>query len=142
MDPTRFLLFVQIIVQAILLVLVIFFIFLEKKRKVPASVLDELRSVVSETQNLTQSFHEQIKEKIEISSKVMHELDVRIKEAESMIRGLERASINTKQSRQYSREDVFRLHEGGFAPVDIAQITGMPLGEIQLMIKVKDQKIS
>ena len=139
MDPTRILLFVQIIVQIVLLGLVAFFIVLEKKRKPPTSVLDELKNVVSETQKLTGSFHEQIREKIEISSRVLNELDARIKEAETVIRGLEQTSINAKQSREYSEEDVFKLHKGGFALVDISQITGIPVGEVQLMIKVKDQ---
>lgn len=142
MDPTKVLLFVQIIVQIILLGLVVFFIVLEKKRKLPTTVLDELKSVVSETQNLTNSFHEQIREKIEISSKVMNELDARIREAETIIKGLEQTSINSKQSRQYNSEDVLRLHKGGFALVDISQITGIPVGEVQLMIKVKDQNNS
>ena len=142
MDPTKVLLFVQIIVQIILLGLVVFFIVLEKKRKLPTTVLDELKSVVSETQNLTNSFHEQIREKIELSSKVMKELDSRIREAETIIKGLEQTSINSKQSRKYNSEDVLRLHKGGFALVDISQITGIPVGEVQLMIKVKDQNNS
>ena len=142
MDPTKVLLFAQIIVQIILLGLVFFFIVLEKKRKLPTSVLEELKGVVQETQNLTNSFHEQMTKKIEIVTKVMSELDAKIRDAETVIKGLEKTAINTKQARQYNSEDVLRLHKGGFALIDISQITGIPVGEVQLMIKVKDQNNS
>jgi hypothetical protein len=133
------LLFAQIVVQIILLGLVVFFIVLEKKRKPPTNVLDELKSVVQDTQNLTNSFHEQVNKKIEIVTKVMSELDAKIRDAETVIKGLEKMSVNAKQVRQYNSEDVLKLHAGGFALVDISQITGIPVGEVQLMIKVKDQ---
>ena len=139
LDPTKVLLFAQIVVQIILLGLVFFFIVLEKKRKPPANVLDELKSVVQDTQNLTKSFHEQVNKKIEIVTKIMNELDTKTREAETIIKGLEKTALNAKQARLYSSEDVLRLHKGGFAPVDISQITGIPVGEVQLMIKVKDQ---
>ncbi len=139
MDPTKVLLFAQIIVQIILLGLVFFFIMLEKKRKPSTSVLDELKGVVQDTQNLTNSFHEQMQKKIEIVTKVMSELDAKIGDAETVIKGLEKMAVNTKQAKQYSSEDVLKLHKGGFALVDISQITGIPVGEVQLMIKVKDQ---
>ena len=139
MDPTKVLLFAQIVVQIILLGLVVFFIMLEKKRKPPTNVLDELKSVVKDTQNLTNSFHEQMQKKIEIVTKVMNELDAKTREAETIIKGLEKTALNAKQVRQYNQEDVLRLHKGGFALVDISQITGIPVGEVQLMIKVKDQ---
>ena len=139
MDPTKVLLFAQIVVQIILLGLVVFFIMLEKKRKPPTNVLDELKGVVKDTQNLTNSFHEQMQKKIEIVTKVMNELDAKTREAETIIKGLEKTALNAKQVRQYNQEDVLRLHKGGFALVDISQITGIPVGEVQLMIKVKDQ---
>jgi len=139
LDPTKVLLFAQIIVQIILLGLVFFFIMLEKKRKPSTSVLDELKGVVQDTQNLTNSFHEQMQKKIEIVTKVMSELDAKIGDAETVIKGLEKMAVNTKQAKQYSSEDVLKLHKGGFALVDISQITGIPVGEVQLMIKVKDQ---
>ena len=139
MDPTKVLLVAQIIVQIILLGLVFFFIMLEKKRKPSTTILDELKGVVQDTQNLTNSFHEQMQKKIEIVTKVMSELDAKIGDAETIIKGLEETAVNTKQAKQYSSEDVLKLHKGGFALVDISQITGIPVGEVQLMIKVKDQ---
>lgn len=142
MDPTKTLLLVQIIVQIILLGIVFFFIVLEKKRRLSTSALDELRRVVQETQNLTDSFHEQMQKKIELVTKVMNELDVKIQDAEKVIKGIEKTSINTRQARQYNQEDVNMMYKGGFALVDISQITGIPVGEVQLMIKVKDQNNS
>lgn len=138
MDPTKTLLIVQVAVQIILLGFVAFFIVLEKKRKLPTSVLDELKNVVRETQNLSESFHEQVEKKIEIVSKIMSELDAKIHDAERAISGIEKSFLNTSQSRAYTQEDVLKLDRGGFDPIDISRITGIPVGEIQLMIKVKD----
>ncbi|MBN2297123.1 MAG: hypothetical protein JXM72_00935 [Deltaproteobacteria bacterium] len=142
MDPTKLLLFVQIIVQIVLLGLVVFFIVLEKRRAVPTAVLDELKDVIKQTQELSDGFHEQVNKKIDIVSKIMGELDNRIQDAESVMKGLEKTAEVTKQSRQYNQEDVLRLSKGGFTPVDIAQITGIPIGEIQLTIKVREQSNS
>ncbi len=138
MDPTKTLLIVQVAVQIILLGFVAFFIVLEKKRKLPTSVLDELKNVVRETQNLSESFHEQVEKKIEIVSKIMSELDAKIHDAERAISGIEKSFLKTSQSRAYTQEDVLKLDRGGFDPIDISRITGIPVGEIQLMIKVKD----
>jgi uncharacterized protein YoxC len=139
LDPTKVLLLVQIVVQIILLGFVGFFIVLERKRKLPTSVLEELKSVVKETQNLSEGFHEQVQNKIEIVSQIMNDLDAKIHEAQKIMKSLEKVSVNTQQTGPYSQEDVARLHKRGFEPLDISQITGIPIGEIQLMIKVKNQ---
>lgn len=142
MDPTKILLFVQISVQIVLIGIVVFFIVLEKRRAVSTASLDELKEVIRQTQDLSDGFHEQVQKRIDIVSKIMGELDSRIQEAESVMKGLEKTAQCAKQSRQYTEEDVLRLFKGGFTPVDIAQITGIPVGEIQLTIKVREQNNS
>ncbi|HOO47021.1 MAG TPA: hypothetical protein PLM29_12370 [Deltaproteobacteria bacterium] len=142
MDPTKVLLFVQIAVQIVLIGIVVFFIMLEKRRAVSTSSLDELKEVIRQTQDLSDGFHEQVQKRIDIVSKIMDELDSRIQEAESVMKGLEKTAQCAKQSRQYTEEDVLRLFKGGFSPVDIASITGIPVGEIQLTIKVREQNNS
>lgn len=139
MDPTKVLLFVQIVVQIILLGFVVFFIVLERKRKLPTSVLEELKGVVKETQILSEDFNKQIQNKIEIVSQTMNELDAKIHEAQRVMKAFKNVQASTRQSGQYSQEDVVRLHKRGFEPMDISQITGIPIGEIQLMIKVQNQ---
>ncbi|HHO75903.1 MAG TPA: hypothetical protein ENN05_05690 [Deltaproteobacteria bacterium] len=142
MDPTKLLLVVQIVVQIVLLGFVVFFIVLERKRAVPTSVLDELKDVIKQTQELSDRFHEQVDKKIDIVTKIMDELDNRIQDAKSVMKVLEKTTEVTRQSRQYNQEDVLRLFRGGFTPVDIAQITGIPVGEVQLTIKLRDQNNS
>jgi len=142
LDPTKVLLFVQIAVQIVLIGIVVFFIMLEKRRAVSTSSLDELKEVIRQTQDLSDGFHEQVQKRIDIVSKIMDELDSRIQEAESVMKGLEKTAQCAKQSRQYTEEDVLRLFKGGFSPVDIASITGIPVGEIQLTIKVREQNNS
>jgi len=142
LDPTKILLFVQISVQIVLIGIVVFFIVLEKRRAVSTASLDELKEVIRQTQDLSDGFHEQVQKRIDIVSKIMGELDSRIQEAESVMKGLEKTAQCAKQSRQYTEEDVLRLFKGGFSPVDIASITGIPVGEIQLTIKVREQNNS
>ena len=142
MDPTKILLFVQISVQIVLIGIVVFFIVLEKRRAVSTASLDELKEVIRQTQDLSDGFHEQVQKRIDIVSKIMGELDSRIQEAESVMKGLEKTAQCAKQSRQYTEEDVLRLFKGGFSAVDIAQITRIPVGEIQLTIKVREQNNS
>jgi hypothetical protein len=138
-DPTRLLLFAQLGIQVILIVFVVFLLVLEKKRKLRPEVLDELRSVVKQTQELSDTFHGQLQQKIDLITKVMSDLDAKIRNAELLMKGLEETSLKVKKARQFTPGDVQKLHKGGFDELEISQITGIPMGEIQLMIKVATQ---
>ncbi len=136
LDPTKILLLVQFAIQAILLGAVIYFILADKKKTLPTAVLDELKGVLQETQQLSDNFRDQIQTKVDIVKGAMNELDEKIREARLLLEGLEKTAVNTKQVRDYTQADVVRLYKGGFDPVDISQITGIPVGEIQLMVKI------
>ncbi|MGC9325646.1 MAG: DUF6115 domain-containing protein [Desulfomonilia bacterium] len=139
-EPTKILLLIQIIIQIILIGFVVFLVFSEKKKKISPGVLDELKDILKETQELSDTFHAQVQAKIEVVSRVIRDLDQKIKEADSRIKILEETSLKAKNSRQFSREDVLRLSSAGYDSLSIAQITGIPVGEVQLMIKVKEQE--
>jgi hypothetical protein len=136
LDPTKTLLLVQFVVQAILLGVVIFFVATDKKKSISPSVLDELKEVIQQTIQLSDNFNDQIKAEVDIVKGAMTELDDKIREAKLLMEGLEKASVSTKEARKYTPLDVIRLDKGGFDPVDISQITGIPVGEIQLMVKM------
>jgi hypothetical protein len=136
LDPTKTLLLIQFVVQAILLGVVIFFVATDKKKSISPSVLDELKEVIQQTRQLSDNFNDQIKAEVDIVEGVMTELDDKIREAKLLMEGLEKASVSTKDTRKYTPSDVVRLYKGGFDPVDISQITGIPVGEIQLMVKM------
>lgn len=138
LDSTKILLLVQFAVQAGLLVTVIYFILTDKKKNLPTAVLDELKGVLHETQQLSDDFRDQIQSKVDVVKGAMNELDEKIREARLLLEGLEKASVSTKQTRDYNQTDVVRLYKGGFDPVDISQITGIPVGEIQLMVKISN----
>jgi hypothetical protein len=70
---------------------------------------------------------------------VMSDLDAKIRNAELLMKGLEETSLKVKKARQFTPGDVQKLHKGGFDELEISQITGIPVGEIQLMIKVATQ---
>jgi hypothetical protein len=77
-----------------------------------------------------------VQQRVDLLTKVMSDLDSKIKNAEVLIKALEETSVKVKKARQFNSSDVQKLHRGGFEALEISQITGVPVGEIQLMIKV------
>ncbi|HPW69585.1 MAG TPA: hypothetical protein PLA82_08990 [Deltaproteobacteria bacterium] len=139
MDPTRILLLVQIAVLAVLLAVVIFFLILDRRKKPLPNAFDELKDVIRQTRDLSGSFQEQIQIKIDLVNRVMAELDDKIREARLMAEEIEKVNLVTRQSRDFTASDVLKLSRGGYEPGDISRLTGIPLGEVQLMIKMNNQ---
>jgi hypothetical protein len=137
-DPTRLLLIAQVVIQVILIAFVVFLLVLEKKRKVKPDALEELKEVVKQTQDLSNAFHGNVQQRIDLVAKVMGDLDSKIRNAEVLMKALEETSLKVKKARQFNSSDVLKLHRGGFDVLEISQITGVPVGEIQLMIKVSN----
>lgn len=135
-DPTRILLLAQLVIQVILIAFVVFLLVLEKRRRLKPDFLDELKTVVNQTQDLSKSFQEHVRERVDVLGKVMSDLDMKIRSAETLMKALEETSVKVKKARQFGQADVYKLHKGGFEAIEISQITGIPVGEIQLMIKV------
>ncbi len=136
MDPVKILFIAQFIVQAVLLGVVVYLIVIDKKRKIPTEAFDELMGLVEQTRKLSEDFREQTQSNVELVNRVMKDLDSRVQQAKLVIDGMEKTSVHAKETRKFSSEDVIRLFKGGFDPVDISQISGIPVGEIQLMIKI------
>ncbi len=136
LDPTKILFLVQFAVQAVLLGFVVFFIMTDKKKGISSSSLDELKELIEQTRQLSEGFRDQINTDVEVVKGAINELDDKIREAKLLMEGLEKASANAKEAWKYTPSDVVRLHKGGFDPVDISRITGIPVGEIQLMVKM------
>lgn len=135
-DPTRILLLAQLVIQVVLIAFVIFLLVLEKRRRLKPDFLEELKAVVNQTQDLSRSFQDHVQQRVDVLGRIMSDLDVKIRSAEVLMKALEETSVKVKKARQFSQTDVQKLHKGGFDPVEISQITGIPVGEIQLMIKV------
>jgi hypothetical protein len=138
-DPTRLLLYVQLGIQIVLVGFVVFLLVLEKKRKTNPDVLDGLKEVVKQTQDLSATFHEQLQQKVNLITKVSKDLDEKIRASEQLMKALEETSLRVKKARQFTPADIQKLHKGGFDPEEISQITGIPIGEIQLMVKFANQ---
>lgn len=139
MDPTRILLLVQIAVLAVLLAVVIFFLILDRRKKPLPNAFDELKDVIRQTRDLSGSFQEQIQIKIDLVNQVMAQLDDKIREARLTAEEIEKVNLVTRQSRDFTALDVLKLSRGGYEPGDISRLTGIPLGEVQLMIKMNNQ---
>ena len=135
-DPIRLLLIAQLVIQVILIAFVVFLLVLEKRRRVRPEALDELKAVVKQTKDLSDTFHGNVQQRVDLLTKVMSDLDSKIRNAEVLIKALEETSVKVKKARQFNASDVQKLHRGGFEALEISQITGVPVGEIQLMIKM------
>jgi hypothetical protein len=139
LDPTRILLLVQIAVLAVLLAVVIFFLILDRRKNPLPNAFDELKDVIRQTRDLSGSFQEQIQIKIDLVNQVMAQLDDKIREARLTAEEIEKVNLVTRQSRDFTASDVLKLSRGGYEPGDISRLTGIPLGEVQLMIKMNNQ---
>jgi hypothetical protein len=147
LDPLKTLFVVQFVVQAVLLCIVVYLMVVDKRRSIPTSALDELETVIGQTAQLTEDFRTQIQAKVDLVARAMTELDAKILEAKAAAEALEKASAGAvgeeaskaRETRTYTPSDVARLHKAGFGPVDISQITGIPVGEVQLMVKVNQE---
>ena len=93
---------------------------------------------MKQTQDLSNAFHGNVQQRIDLVAKVMNNLDNKIRNAEVLMKALEETSMKVKKARQFNSSDVLKLHRGGFDDLEISQITGVPVGEIQLMIKVSN----
>jgi len=137
LEPTKLILFVQIIVQILLLILVVVLIIREKKMSVSANSIDDLKKAIGETQQLSDNFSHQINERMELVKRVMSDLESKLMEAAQIKSALEELTQQVKAIKKFTREDVLKLHNSGFEPERISKITGIPTGEIELMVKIK-----
>jgi ABC-type anion transport system duplicated permease subunit len=138
-DSAEILLLVQIAVLAVLLGVVVVILVLDRRRKPSPEALEELKTVIRQSQELSTSFQEQTRMKIDLVTRALTELDDKIREARLVMEGLEKAGLAARQRENYTQADVQKLLKGGYEPVDISRITGIPLGEVQLMIRMNRQ---
>jgi len=139
-DPLYLLLAVQMVIQIVLVFFVVLLLVVEKRRRMSADALEELRKVVDQTRELSQAFQENVQQRVDVLGRLMAELDDKTASARRLVNALEEVSVKAKRSRQFGQEDVKKLHKGGYDPLEISQITGIPVGEIQLMIKVGEPR--
>lgn len=140
MEPMKLILFVQIIVQVLLLILVVVLIIREKKLSISSKSIDNLKEVIGETQQLSDDFSHQITERMDLVKQVMSDLESKLMEAAQIKSALEALTQQVKAIKRFTSEDVLKLHNTGFEPERISQITGIPSGEIELMVKIKKPK--
>ncbi|HPC47326.1 MAG TPA: hypothetical protein PLW83_04720, partial [Deltaproteobacteria bacterium] len=124
MDVTYVLLAVQIVIQVVLIGFVVLLLVVERRRRIAPKALDELKAVVDKTMELSGTFQENIRQRVDMLTRVMAELEDKMRSAERLVAALEETSARARKSRQFGQEDVRKLHRGGFDPVEISQITG------------------
>lgn len=140
MDPDKILFYAQFVVQIFLIVLVIVLFIKDKQKALPSQALDDLRRALDETARINEQFSTLIQQKVELVKDLMGELDTKMAAAQNLKAGLDETAVNTHTKKTYTKGDVIRLSKAGLATLEIARITGIPEGEIHLMIKLTGQE--
>jgi len=137
LDPSRIVLYTQIIVQIVLLMFIVILILRERRRRVSPEAIDALRAAIEDARHLSDEFVRQVQEKADFITCLMQDLEKRIRDADEAVQQLRpSADRGDHQPRHYSKAEVMNLYREGSKPENIARLTGIPLGEIQLMIKL------
>jgi len=133
----------QMLVQLLLLLLIFRLIWRDRKRStVGGEALDQLKELLERSSKLSAEFNAQLESGVKLVRQAGSELDAKIGEAVEIRRSLEASLQKNSMARRYSREDVIKLARGGYDVREIAGITELPVGEIELMISLDRQQAS
>ena len=139
MSPDKLLLYAQILIQIFLVFLVIVLIMRDRKRSVSAQALDNLKKLLDETQKINEEFAAVIQQKTGMVQRLMDELEDRMQAAQNLKTVLGPGGSSIPAAKSHSTADVLRLSKEGHDALEISQITGIPVGEVHLMIKLAGQ---
>jgi len=139
LSPDKLLLYAQILIQIFLVFLVIVLIMRDRKRSVSAQALDNLKKLLDETQKINEEFAAVIQQKTGMVQRLMDELEDRMQAAQNLKTVLGPGGSSIPAAKSHSTADVLRLSKEGHDALEISQITGIPVGEVHLMIKLAGQ---
>ena len=120
--------------------MVVYFIYKERSRKVSLDAMEQLTQLLDETRKVTDGFTDQLSRQTDLAKQNLAELDSKIDEARAVSKGLETLLSDMRSMQSYSRDDVIKLSRGGYQDVEISKITGIPVGEVQLMVSLDAQE--
>lgn len=133
----------QMLVQLLLLVLIFRLIWRDRQRSaLGGEALEQLKDLLERSSKLSADFNAQVDKGVKLMRQAGGELDAKIGEAAEIRRSLEAALLKSGQTKRYSRDDVIKLARGGYEVREIAGITDLPVGEIELMISLDRQQAS
>lgn len=136
MDPLKILFFIQLVVQVFLIGLVILLFVKDRQKAQLPQALDDLRQLLDQSNRINEQFTTLMQQKAGMAKELLGELESTMAAAKALKRGLDEAVAKAQPPRSYTKGDVVRLSKAGMAPLEIAQITGIPEGEVHLMIKL------
>ena len=139
MSPDKILLYTQLLIQIFLVFLVIILILRDRKRSVSAQALDNLKKLLDETQKINEEFAAAIQQKTGMVQRLMDELEDRMQAAQNLKTVLGSGGSKIPGAKSHSTAYVLRLSKEGHDALEISQITGIPVGEVHLMIKLAGQ---
>ena len=139
MSPDKILIYAQIVIQIFLVLLVILLILRDRQRSVSSQALDNLKKLLGETQKINEEFADAIQQKTSMVQQLMDELENRMQAAQNLKTVLGSGGSNKPPEKSHSTADVLRLSKDGHDALEISRITGIPVGEVHLMIKLAGQ---
>jgi len=139
LSPDKILLYAQIVIQIFLVFLVIVLILRDRKRSVSSQALENLKKLLEETQKINEEFAAAIQQKTSMVQHLMDELENRMQAAQNLKTVLGPGVSNKPAEKSHSTADVLRLSKEGRDALEISRITGIPVGEVHLMIKLTGQ---
>jgi len=139
LSPDKILLYAQIVIQVFLVLLVIVLIVRDRKRTIAIQALDNLKQLLEETQKINEEFTAAIQQKTSMVQRLMEELDNRMHAAQNLKTVLGSGASDTPTAKSRSTADVLKLSREGRDVLEISRITGIPVGEVHLMIKLAGQ---
>jgi len=139
LSPDKILLYAQIVIQIFLVFLVVVLVLRDRRRSVSTQALDNLKQLLEETQKINEEFAAAIQQKTSMVQRLMDELDNRMQAAQNLKTVLGPGTSNTPAAKSRSTADVLKLSKEGRDVLEISRITGIPVGEVHLMIKLAGQ---
>lgn len=139
MSPDKLLIYAQIVIQVILVFLVIVLIIRDRKRSVSSQALENLKQLLEDTKKINEDFAASIQQKTSMVQRLMDELEHKMQTAQNLKSLLGSGGANPPAAKSHSTADVLRLSKEGHDALEISRITGIPVGEVHLMIKLAGQ---
>jgi hypothetical protein len=148
-EQSNFLTLLQICLDLFLIVLLCIFIRNRPKTAVlpgREELVTSLEQIIQETQQIATGFEANLQERHKLIEQVLAQLDLRLDEARKVNLQLERgcvavnaipAASTEAPGRGADQQEILRLAEQGLDPQAIAARIKKPLGEVELIVKLR-----
>jgi hypothetical protein len=148
-EQSNFLTLLQIFLDLLMIALLCIFIRNRPRQMVlpgREELVDSLEQIVQETQQIATEFEANLQERHKLIEQVLVQLDLRLDEARKVSQQLEMGRIvanaipaapSEAPGRTADQQEILQLAEQGLDPQAIAARLKKPLGEVELIVKLR-----